>query len=48
MYVFALGLAVYESNAAYRAAFKRFYGIDPTMRTRRGHAAPAVFLEYGA
>ncbi len=40
VYVFALGLAIYETNAAFRETFKRFYGF-----TKEREAA-AFFLEF--
>ncbi len=47
VYVFALGLAVYETNAAYRRKFKIFYGFDPADENREeDHAAACSFLEY--
>ena len=47
VYVFALGLAVYETNEAYRRTFKRFYGFDPSEKnTEQDHAAACCFLEY--
>jgi hypothetical protein len=47
VYVFALGLAIYESNTAYRAAFKKFYGFDTDeTNTEADHAAASCFLEY--
>ena len=47
VYVFALGLAIYESNEAYRAAFKKFYGFDPDdANSQQDHAAACCFLEY--
>ena len=47
VYVFALGLAIYEANDAYRAAFKRFYGFNPDEAdTDADHAAACCFLEY--
>ena len=47
VYVFALGLAVYESNSAYRAAFKKFYGFDTDEANGEAdHAAACCFLEY--
>ena len=47
VYVFALGLAIYESNTAFRAAFKRFYGFDPDdANTDADREAAACFLEY--
>ena len=47
VYVFALGLAIYESNDKYRACFKRYYGFD-TDETNPDvdHAAACCFLEY--
>ena len=47
VYVFALGLAIYESNVSYRRAFKRFYGFDPDDENEEeDHAAACCFLEY--
>ncbi len=47
VYVFALGLAIYESNAAFRGAFKTFYGFDPDeTRTGEDRKAAHCFLEY--
>lgn len=47
VYVFALGLAIYESNEAYRAAFKKFYGFDlDDANSQQDHAAACCFLEY--
>ncbi len=47
VYVFALGLAIYESNEAYRNAFKTFYGFDTDeTKTETDHAAACCFLEY--
>ena len=47
VYVFALGLAIYESNAAFRARFKSFYGFDPDeSNAAEDHAAACCFLEY--
>ena len=47
VYVFALGLAIYESNVAYRAAFKKFYGFDPDdENAEEDHAAACCFLEF--
>ncbi|MGI6090901.1 MAG: hypothetical protein ACOYEL_05905 [Saccharofermentanales bacterium] len=47
VYVFALGLAIYESNKAYRTVFKRFYGFDPDdANTQEDSAAAGCFLEY--
>lgn len=42
VYVFALGLAIFEANAAYRKAFAAFYGFDDA----DGHAAAHFFLEH--
>ena len=47
VYVFALGLAIYETNAAYRRKFKEFYGIDPDERKKQPvQKAANLFLEY--
>ena len=47
VYVFALGLAIYESNAAYRTSFKSFYGFDTDgSNAEEDHAAACCFLEY--
>ncbi len=47
VYVFALGLAIYESNTAYRAAFKRIYGFESDELDKGAdHAAACCFLEY--
>ncbi|MBQ9545560.1 MAG: hypothetical protein IJV00_10590 [Clostridia bacterium] len=47
VYVFALGLAIYESNSSFRAAFKKFYGFDPDdSNAGADHAAACCFLEY--
>jgi len=47
VYVFALGLAIYETNAVYRRKFKTFYGFDPAdENTEQDHAAACCFLEY--
>ncbi len=43
VYVFALGLAVYETNAAFRRKFRAFYGLDDSSRERE---AATLFLEY--
>nr|MBQ6241832.1 hypothetical protein [Lachnospiraceae bacterium] len=42
VYVFALGLAVYETNAGFRETFKSFYGF----KKEEEHEAAAFFLEY--
>ena len=47
VYVFALGLAVYERNSAYRRAFKEFYGLDPDEENAESdREAACLFLEY--
>lgn len=47
VYVFALGLAIYESNTAYRTAFKEFYGFNTDeANEKEDHAAACCFLEY--
>ena len=47
VYVFALGLAIYETNLYYRRAFKRFYGFDADDgNLEADHAAANAFLEY--
>ena len=47
VYVFSLGLAIYESNMAYRKAFKKFYGFDTDEGNEaEDHAAACCFLEY--
>ena len=47
VYVFALGLAIYETNEHYRRAFKTFYGLDPDDGNReQDRAAAHLFLEY--
>lgn len=47
VYVFALGLAIYESNEAYRGAFKEFYGFNTDDDNKEAdHAAACCFLEY--
>ena len=42
VYVFALGLAIYETNVTFRETFMRFYGFD----AQAEHEAAAFFLEY--
>ncbi|MDO4852370.1 MAG: hypothetical protein Q4A88_03000 [Clostridia bacterium] len=42
VYVFALGLAIYETNDAFRSTFCRFYGFSD----REEHEAAAFFLEF--
>ena len=47
VYVFALGLALYESNSVYRAAFKKFYDFDPDeANEKEDHKAASCFLEF--
>lgn len=47
VYVFALGLAIYEANDAFRSAFKKFYGFDLDDNNHRAdHAAACCFVEY--
>ena len=43
VYVFALGLAIYETNEQFRRTFQTFYGFVPE---RDEHAAAAFFLEF--
>lgn len=43
VYVFALGLAIYETNETFRRCFERFYGLDETPGPDR---AACVFLEF--
>ena len=43
VYVFALGLAIYETNAWFRQVFSRYYGFADE---GRGHASACAFLEY--
>ena len=42
VYVFALGLAIYETNEAFRESFRRFYRLEG----RRDNQAANLFLEY--
>ena len=47
VYVFALGLAIYECNATYRKAFKTFYGFDTDDKNPEESCKAANFyLEY--
>jgi len=47
VYVFALGLAIYETNIYYRNAFKRFYGFNTNESDRKAdHAAANTFLQF--
>ena len=43
VYVFALGLAIYETNESFRKTFETFYHFEPE---RDEHRAAAFFLEY--
>ena len=43
VYVFALGLAIYETNESFRRTFQTFYGFTPE---RDEHPAAAFFLEF--
>ena len=46
VYVFTLGLAIYETNTAYRRKFKAFYGIDPDGTANEEREAANLFLEF--
>ena len=47
VYVFALGLAIYETNDTFRRKFKEFYGIDPDDgKTQHAKKAANLFLEF--
>ena len=47
VYVFALGLAIYETNANYRRAFNSFYHFDAAEDdAAQSHAAACFFLEF--
>ena len=47
VYVFALGLAIYESNESYRRAFKTYYGLNPDESDPEAdHRAAHQFLEF--
>ena len=46
VYVFALGLAIYETNSAYRRKFKEFYGLDPDGGKDGERKAANLFLEF--
>ena len=43
VYVFALGLAIYETNRVFRDTFNAYYGFDSQ---KEEHRAAAFFLEY--
>lgn len=42
VYVFALGLAIYDTNEAYRSAFEAYYGFKP----ESGREAANLYLEF--
>ena len=47
VYVFALGLAIYETNEAYRGVFKKFYRISTREDNREAdRKAACLFLQY--
>ena len=47
VYVFALGLAIYETNEAYRGIFKKFYRISTREDNREAdRKAACLFLQY--
>ena len=47
VYVFALGLAIYETNETYRRKFKEFYGINPDEnKPQYVRKAANLFLEF--
>lgn len=47
VYVFTLGLAIYESNFEFRTAFKKFYDIDTSELNKRDDIKAAhLFLKY--
>ena len=47
VYVFALGLAIYETNEHFRRVFKSFYGFDPSEENEEASRAAAdQFLEF--
>lgn len=46
VYVFSLGLAIYETNSTYRRVFRDFYGIAPEGDGLREREAANLFLEY--
>lgn len=47
VYVFALGLSIYESNTTFRATFKKFYGFDTDESNKKEDLAAAhCFLEF--
>lgn len=46
VYVFALGLAIYETNSVYRRKFREFYSLDPDGGKEAGRRAANLFLEF--
>ena len=46
VYVFTLGLAIYETNSTYRRKFKEFYNINPDGGKREERKAANLFLEF--
>ena len=46
VYVFALGLAIYETNSTYRCKFKEFYKQILDGETKQEQAAANLFLEF--
>ena len=46
VYVFTLGLAIYETNSTYRRKFREFYGIDPDGGKQEETKAANLFLEF--
>ena len=46
VYVFALGLAIYETNSVYRGKFREFYGLDPDGGKAEERRAANLFLEF--
>ena len=46
VYVFALGLAIYETNTAFRDTFRRFYHLTDSASPERDREAAHLFLEY--
>ncbi len=46
IYVFTLGLAIYETNSIYRSKFMEFYGINPDGGKQQERKAANLFLEF--
>ena len=46
VYVFALGLAIYETNSTYRRKFAEFYGMNPEDGKQQEKEAANLFLEF--